>query len=207
MVRYSAEPSYLHHDGGHFQVTQARFQDCALDSAIRWQESCWKKQEAVTAARDAARPLAPSPFLHPAPCDEGGSRASGIEQAKVIAGTVKDQERQARSADVVLEGGGDIGNLKFIKWGADWLSTHEVTDRLRSCSELAISFDGACAYDEDQDDVPPGEFRADFTRSQNMALGPRHDGGILTFANTSWPNSLTGHEKSRPDMKNPGDQT
>lgn len=142
--------------------------------------------EAVTAARDAAQPLATREAL--------AHWAS--EQATLIAGTVKDEERQARSAEVVLECGGDIGNLKFVKWGADWLSTNEFTDRLRSCTEIAISFDGEFDYDEDQDDVHPREFRADFTMSENIALVLKHDGGILKIANTRWPNSLTGHEKS-----------
>ena len=73
----------------------------------------------------------------------------------MIVGSVKDEERRARSAEVVLECGGEIGNLKFIKWGTDWLTTSEFEDRLRSSTVIAISFDGEFDYDEDKDDVHP----------------------------------------------------
>jgi hypothetical protein len=71
--------------------------------------------EAVTAARDAAQPLATSEAL----------ARWASKQAELIVGSVKDEERQARSAEVVLECGGEIGDLKFVKCGADWLSTGE----------------------------------------------------------------------------------
>jgi Histidine kinase-, DNA gyrase B-, and HSP90-like ATPase len=63
--------------------------------------------EAVTAARDAAQPLATKEAL--------AQWAS--KQAQMIVASVKDEERQARSAEVVLECGGNIGDLKFVKWG------------------------------------------------------------------------------------------
>lgn len=138
--------------------------------------------EAVTAARDSARPIASKEAL--------AQWAS--TQAKLIAASVKHEERQARSAEVVLECGGDIGALKFIKWGADWLAASEFEDRLRSSTELAISFDGQFHYDEDQDDVHPREFREDFEIYENVALMLKHDGAVLRANNNSWPKSLTG---------------
>ena len=86
--------------------------------------------------------------------------------------------------------------LKFIKWGTDWLGAREFEDRLRSATELAISFDGEFQYDEDQDDVHPKEFREDFEISDNVALVLNHDGAILKVGNNSWPKSVT----SRPIM-------
>ncbi len=141
--------------------------------------------EAVTAARDAAQPIATKEAL--------GQWAS--KQAELIVGSVKDEERQARSAEVVLECGGEIGNLKFIKWGTDWLTTGEFEDRLHSSTEIAISFDGEFDYDEDQDDVHPKEFREDFKGSEDVALVLKHDGGILKGNNNSWPRSITGQPK------------
>jgi len=138
--------------------------------------------EALTAARDSAQPTASKEALA-----QWASR-----QAELIAASVKDEERQARSAEVVLECGGDIGALKFIKWGADWLTASEFEDRLRSATELAISFDGEFQYDEDEDDVHPKEFREDFEISENVALVLKHDGAILKVGNTSWPRSVTG---------------
>ena len=142
--------------------------------------------EAVTAARDAAQPLATKEAL--------AQWAS--KQAQMIVASVKDEERQARSAEVVLECGGDIGDLKFVKWGGDWLSAGEFRNRLRASKEIAISFRGEFDYDEDQDDVHPKEFRESFKVSQDIALTLKHDGSILRVNSNSWPRSLTGHSKS-----------
>uniref|UniRef100_Q07NR2 ATP-binding region, ATPase domain protein domain protein n=1 Tax=Rhodopseudomonas palustris (strain BisA53) TaxID=316055 RepID=Q07NR2_RHOP5 len=141
--------------------------------------------EAVTAARDAAQPLATKEAL--------AQWAS--KQAKLIIESVKDEERQARSAEVVLECGGEIGNLKFVKWGTDWLTTSEFENRLRSSTEIAISFFGEFDYDEEQDDVHPKEFREEFKGSADVAVILKHDGGILRSSNNSWPRSVTGQPK------------
>jgi hypothetical protein len=141
--------------------------------------------EAVTAARDAAQPLATKEAL----------ARWASKQAKLIGASVKDEERQARSAEVVLECGGDIGGLKFVKWGADWLATREFEERLRSSTEIAISFDGEFDYDEDQDDVHPKDFRDDFKLSEDIAVVLKHDGGILRAGNNSWPKSVTGQPR------------
>ena len=141
--------------------------------------------EAVTAARDAAQPVASKDSL----------ALWASRQARLIAASVKDEERQARSAEVVLECGGDIGDLKLIKWGTDWLTEYEFEDRLRSSTELAISFNGEFDYDEDQDDVHPKEFREGFIISDDIALVLKHDGSILKVGNNSWPKSVTSKPK------------
>lgn len=143
--------------------------------------------KAVTAARDSAMPIAPKEALA-----QWASR-----QAELIVASVKDEERQARSAEVVLECGGDIGSLKFIRWGSDWLTASEFESRLRSSTELTISFDGEFEYDEDHDDVHPKEFREDFEISDDVALVLKHDGGILRMGNNSWPRFVTGRPKWR----------
>ncbi|MCW2247768.1 signal transduction histidine kinase [Azospirillum fermentarium] len=141
--------------------------------------------EATTAARDIAQPLATKEAL---------SRWAS-EQASLIAASVKDEERQARAAEVVLECGGDIGDLKFIKWGADWLSTDEFSEKLGSVREITISFDGEFDYDEDQDSVHPKEFRDDFRTSEDISVVLKHDGAISRCNNSSWPRSITGLPK------------
>ena len=141
--------------------------------------------EAVTAARDAARPLATKEAL----------AAWASKQAEVIAASVKDEERQARSAEVVLECGGEIGDLKFVKWGSNWLTASEFEEKLRGSREIAISFDGEVDYDENQDDVHPKDFREDFTASEGITMVLKHRGGILKVGNTGWPRSITGQPK------------
>ena len=137
---------------------------------------------AVTATRDSAQPLVSKDAL--------AQWASN--QAELIAASVKDEERQARAAEVVLECGGNIGSLKFIKWGADWLTAGEFKDVLLSVTQFAISFDGDFEYNEDQDDVHPKEFREYFEISENVAVVLNHDGAILKAGKHSWPKSLTG---------------
>ena len=138
--------------------------------------------EAVTAARDAAKPLATKEAL----------AAWASKQAEMIAASVKSEERQARSAEVVLECGGEIGDLKFVKWGSDWLTASEFEEKLRCSREIAISFDGEFDYDEEQDDVHPKDFREDFTVSEGIIVVLKHGGGILDVGNTGWPRSITG---------------
>ena len=139
--------------------------------------------EAITAARDAAQPLATKEAL--------AQWAS--EQARLISESVGDEERQARSAEVVLECGGNIGALKIVKWGSEWLSGDEFEERLRSSSELVINFNGEFDYDEDRDEVHPKEFREDFMQGDEIAVVLRHDGGVLRANNYGWPNALTGN--------------
>jgi hypothetical protein len=142
--------------------------------------------EAVTAARDTAQPIASKESL----------TQWASMQAELIAKAVKDEERQARSAEVVLELDGDVGDLKFIRWGADWLNVGEFEDRLRACAEVAISFSGDFDYDEDQDDVHPREFRDEFKLSDEIALVLKHDGSILRLGGSTWPKCVTGKIKT-----------
>ena len=141
--------------------------------------------EALTAARDAARPLATKEAL----------KRWASKQAEMICTSVKDEERQACSAEVVLECGGEIGDLQLLRWGSDWLTASEFEERLRSSTEIAISFDGEFDYDEDLDDVHPREFRDDFNISDGIALVLKHDGSILEVGNSRWPRSVTGEPK------------
>ena len=138
--------------------------------------------EALTAARNSARPLASKEALA-----QWASR-----QAELICDTVLDDERQARSAEIVLECGGDIGVLKIINWGAEWFNAEEFQERLLSSTELVIGFEGEFDYDEDRDDVHPRDFRDDFEQSDKVAIVLRHDGRILLEGDHSWPNTLTG---------------
>lgn len=136
--------------------------------------------EAMTAARDTAKPLATQEAMV----------LWATKQAEIIGESVMDEEQQARSAEVVLECGGSIGNLKIVNWGADWMTEREFEEQLRSSSELAINFDGEFGYDEDDDNVHPKEFRDDFNISGDVALVLKHDGSILGVGNTTWPGSL-----------------
>jgi histidine kinase/DNA gyrase B/HSP90-like ATPase len=141
--------------------------------------------ESMTAARDTAEPLVAAGVL----------ARWASEQAALISGTVADEERQARSAEVVLECGGDIGALKIVKWGGDWLDAAELEERLQSREEFVVTFAGEFDYDEDRDGVHPKEFRDSFKQAADVAIVLKHQGAILTSRNYSWPSALTGRTK------------
>ena len=143
--------------------------------------------EAVTASRDSAKPLA----------TEQAIASWATKQAELIGATVRDEERQAHSAEVVLECGGDVKDLKIVQWGTHWMSESEFERKLHSSQELAISFDGKFDYDEDQDDVHPRDFREDFDMSDDVALVLKHDGNILKVGSNRWPRSMTGRQKTQ----------
>ena len=138
--------------------------------------------EAMTASRDAAKPLATQEAI----------ASWATNQAEMIGASVKDEERQARSAEVVLECGGEIRDLKIVQWGSEWMSESEVEEKLRSSTEFAISFEGEFDYDEDQDDVHPRVFRDNFNISDDVALVLKYNGSILKVGNIKWPSSLFG---------------
>ena len=141
--------------------------------------------EAVTAARDSTQLLASKEAL----------ARWASEQARLICVSVLDEERQARSAETVLECGGDIGALKIIKWGSEWLNAEEFEARLCSSEELAIGFEGEFDYDEDRDEVHPRDFRDAFDQSDDVAVVLKHDGHLLRAGNLSWPNALAGQPR------------
>lgn len=140
--------------------------------------------EADTASRDVATPLA----------DTATIAAWATEQAQIVASQILDEERQAKTAEVVLECGGEIGDLKIIKWGSDWLNSDEFLERLRTSVRLYVTFSGEFSYDEDADQIHPKEFRQDFRQAADVAYVLKQDGAILKGSAGSWPKTL-----NRPD--------
>ena len=143
--------------------------------------------EPTTASRESARPTATKEVI----------ARWATNQAEIIGSIVKDEEQQARSAEVVLECGGETKDLKIVRWGRDWLSASEFESKLRNASELAVSFDGDFDYDEDLDDVHPREFRDDFSCSDDVLVVLSHNGSVLMVGNRSWPRSLIGGKRGQ----------
>ena len=142
--------------------------------------------EAITASRDSAKPLATMDAI----------ASWATRQAGMIADAVKDEERQARSAEVVLECGGQIKDLKIVQWRPDWLSQSEFERKIRCAVELTMSFDGEFDYDEEQDDVHPREFRDDFSVCGDIVAVPTYDGSILKVGNVRWPRLLERRQRA-----------
>ena len=143
--------------------------------------------EAVTATRDSAKPLASRNVL----------ASWATKQAEMICKSIRDEEFQARAAEVVLECGGKIGELKIVQWGSQWMSQCEFEKKLRDSTQLAISFDGAFDYDEEIDDVHPREFREEFDIHDDVAFVLRYSRNILKVGNSNWPRSLVGGQRAK----------
>ncbi|CAH0283567.1 Chaperone protein HtpG [Agrobacterium fabrum] len=133
--------------------------------------------EAMTAARNTAIPL----------IDREGLAEWASEQAQLICQHVKDEEKQAQAAEVVLTCGGDIGHLKIIRYGDDWLDQFEFSRLLSELTEINISLRGDFTYEEDQDDVLPREFRDHFRVAPDVAIVPKHEGTIVSGIGLKWP--------------------
>ena len=142
--------------------------------------------EALTASRDSAKPLVGDKAL----------RQWATKQAELIASIVKGGEHQARSAEVVLECGGEIRDLKIVRWGSEWLSEKEFEEELVNSTQLAISFDGEFTYDESVDEVHPREFEYEFSWAEDVAVVLKHNGSILNLGASSWPRTLSGRQRA-----------
>ena len=142
--------------------------------------------EAITAARESANPLVPKEVL--------AQWAS--EQAQLICNSVDNEEWQAKSAEIVLESGGNIGSLKIVRWGSEWLNADEFEKRIHASNELVIEFEGEFTYDEDRDNVHPKEFRGNFKHNADVVVVFKHRGSILKTGNFSWPSALMRQRES-----------
>lgn len=137
----------------------------------------------LTAARDRAIPIVSS----------AGLATWASAQASSIARTSGDELYKARCAEVVLECGGDIGDLPIVRRGVDeWLSSKEFCELIVKLDELLITFDGEFSYEEDEDNVLPREFREGFEIGAEVFVVPRHDGTVLRHGSRSWPDNGRG---------------
>ena len=146
--------------------------------------------EALTIARNAGRPTAPL----------GALAKWASMQAVLIAETIKDEQQQAGSAEVVLECGGEVGDLKIVRWGMEWLSASEFKARLRDLEKIAVSLQGDFVYDEGEDDVLPRDFEWSFCVSDDVVVVLKCQGNVVRAGKNSWPKcatQLSGSEFSK----------
>ena len=137
--------------------------------------------EAITASRDSTRPLVTR--------DTMASWAT--EQAEIIGRRIRQYERQAMAAEIVLECGGVVRDLKIIRWKSVWMSEQEFRRELRNETEIMVGFDAEFDYDEEQDDVHPRDFREEFRLSEDAAFVLKYDGSMLRSGNINWPRCLS----------------
>lgn len=142
--------------------------------------------KSVTAVRDTALPIVPHEALA-----QWSSR-----QAQLIARSVQNEEHQANSAEVVLVCGGDVDDLKILRWGSKWLNATEFVSRISSRNEFFIGFDREFEYDQNVDNVVPRDFRDNFVQDENAIMVPKHHGWIVQVGRWNWPEAYP----SSPDV-------
>lgn len=140
---------------------------------------------AISSSRNLARPLVPLEVL----------AKWSTEQGQLISEKFCDAERQAKTAEIILGCGGDIGDLKIINLGSEWLNTAEFDRHIRKMSEIAISFDGDFDYDEDKDLVYAKDFRNLFNQKRDVAFVLEHDSTIVHENSLEWPPRPVGRVK------------
>jgi hypothetical protein len=147
--------------------------------------------EALTAARDSAWPLVPAEVL----------AEWATEQGKLImsAGTLVD-EQKAEAAEIILECGGDIGDLPIASVGDEWLTSAGFKDLLNQNDELLIRFEGQIEFDDELDDVPPKDFRSAFEVVNHLVIVPKVSGSILAIGPRAWPAEITGRIKQHESL-------
>lgn len=122
--------------------------------------------EAVTAARDEASILA---------TDANWSEWA-TEQARLLREFPLEPEVQAQVAEVVLECGGDPGDLCIVRYGDSWLSRSELLEQLRSLKSFRALF-GDLGYEGD-DPVSRGDFENYFEMDPDLIRVPTYDGRV-----------------------------
>lgn len=122
-----------------------------------------------TAARNEAFSLVPPQVL----------ATWATEQGRLINRAALDGEDKSRAANVVLQCGGNIGNLPIGKWMGDWITTKQLEDLLSEVTELRI-FVGEVQYDEDVDEVHPRNFSLLFKQASDVLFVPDDVPGYKT---------------------------
>jgi hypothetical protein len=110
------------------------------------------------------------------------------EQATLIAQNVADEMIQAKSAEVVLQCGGDVDALKIVKWGANWLNAAELEERLRSSQQFIVNFRGGFWYDQKEDRrILPADFHEFFNEADIASVTSHHGGIVSSGGDWRWP--------------------
>lgn len=132
--------------------------------------------ETTVASRNSSTPLIPLDVL----------RQWASLEADIASTRRMSDARKAHIAEVVLQCDGDIKSLPILRWGEDWLSSDEFSQRIVSSEMLYVSFDGEFSFDED-DECHPRDFQNSFELDSEIVIVPRNRGTILSDNGVDWP--------------------
>jgi hypothetical protein len=139
-----------------------------------------------TAARNSAFPNVTAEAL--------SSWAS--EQAKIISGSNLSGEVKLRATGIVMQCGGDPGNLPILKFGDDYPALDQLRKMLLSVDQLNVYDGEQIDYDEDQDRCHPRDFARDFEVESSIGFLCRMPGSILETEGKNWPACILDHVPS-----------
>jgi hypothetical protein len=130
-----------------------------------------------TAARNSAFPTVTAEVL--------SSWAS--EQAKIVAESNLSGEAKLRATGIVMQCGGDPGNLPILKFGDDYPGLDQLRHQLVNIDQLMVYVGEQIDYDEDQDRCHPRDFSRDFEVESSIGFLCRMPGSILETDGKNWP--------------------
>lgn len=93
--------------------------------------------EVLTLKRDEAEPIVPPEAL-----ERWASEQGRLTQEMCAKDNRQEfRLREARVAEIVLECGGDVGNLKIVRWGREWLDCRELDQKILEAEEIVVAVD------------------------------------------------------------------
>jgi len=116
--------------------------------------------EVTTVARD----------LGVAAANKASFRAWATQQRQLIERSDMDALQKARSAEIILECGAEVGELPLARRAGQWLNSNAFVQLIASCSEIAI-FVGDVDH-EDSDPVGRDIFSSGFRENQEVVFVP-----------------------------------
>jgi hypothetical protein len=97
------------------------------------------------------------------------------EQASLLGDLPATPHLKAKAAKVVLNCGGDIGELPFARWNRSWVARSDLRALLAKRHSIYVFMNDEVSYDQDSDDVHPREFGEFFEDSKTTLFIPDFD--------------------------------
>lgn len=134
---------------------------------------------AENVARSVAMPSAPFEVLE----------RWALEQSKLLAATAISDEKRMAGAAVVMQCGGDPGDLPIARRASRYLDAATLRKQFLDLEEVRF-IEGEIDYDEDSDECHPREFRESFQASDAVYLVPREAAALVDVAGKKWPECI-----------------
>ena len=117
-------------------------------------------------------------------------------QAQLIAASSLSPKEKHRAAGVVMQCGGDPGELPFVIHAHEYLNRVQIEELLREKEEIVMFEHDEVEYDEDADDCLPRDFKEKFEPDKELMFVSDFKLSILTIGNQAWPQMIFREDSS-----------